>query len=365
MNGRYDRALYAFRVGDYATCAKVARSMLESGASHEVFQVLLISMQRMGLAEAADRMGEKLVAAAGDRPVPRLLLGVTLGQVEGETAVAELAGDPETLCQAHFYWGARLVTLEQVAGARRALDACLAIDCDVVERVVLGQAERDRLPRTRDESVLLGAHRRAERLLESAVPLAVNGKLDQAAVLTRRALEIARGESVEDEELVLRALQSLGSLHLRLRDPAAALELFEEQLEVSESLHGDDSPETARAASNRAVALSDLGRHGEAEPDLARTVEIHMERFGTADARTATSVGNLALNLRRQGRFEESGQEYHKAYMMKQMVYGPAHPESVAVLGHWVEMLEEAGSVEEAEGIRRMMRGLGGMGGPD
>lgn len=57
--------------------------MLKTGANHEIFQVLLISLQRIEQEEEAEQTGEKILAATAQQPWDQPLLRVTLGQADG------------------------------------------------------------------------------------------------------------------------------------------------------------------------------------------------------------------------------------------------------------------------------------------
>src|SRR5262249_32463980 len=126
----YLNCLQAFADRDYAACFDKARLLIAKPAPPVLWQVLLISLQRLGRTDLIEQVGPGLVEAAGD-PWQQTLLRVALGQVDPAVAVAQ-AGDEGQRCQALYYKGARLLTRGDSDAAREALAACVAtnVQCE-------------------------------------------------------------------------------------------------------------------------------------------------------------------------------------------------------------------------------------------
>jgi hypothetical protein len=146
----------AFVQRDYPRCVELCGEAMEASPRARVFglpwQLLFISMQRSGVGQAVEPLAAKFLATR-EPMVGHLgtgmnewfhfeneLVRVTLGQ-KSLADVLPLARIDAQRCQAHFYAGARLLTLGQREEARQEFDACLAVPCDSVERE-LAEAEK-------------------------------------------------------------------------------------------------------------------------------------------------------------------------------------------------------------------------------
>ena len=137
---RFQQCLGSMVHGDYAGCIEHAYKLLEEGAGHEILQVLVISLQRLGRTEELDGIARQALEVTRGRPWFHGLVRLTLGQAE-PTEVLEGACDDVQRCQGHYYAAARLATLGRAKEAAAELDACLAIDSPCVERQ-LARAQR-------------------------------------------------------------------------------------------------------------------------------------------------------------------------------------------------------------------------------
>lgn len=346
--------LKAFRDGAYVACAESATKMLGGPVSHEVVQALLISLQRQG--ETTNDIGERFVLGLASRPWQQMLMRVTLGEIEGDAAVEAAQGE-DARCQAYFYHGTRLATIGEIARAREALDRCLAISSQCIERLVWAGPERARLPKTDQESAALTVVAQIETLMEAAFTLSTANELGQAVILAERALELARGP--EHAARRVSVLGSLGTLlHRSDGDAQRVFELFREQFALAAQVHGEHSPELAQASSNVALSLSALGKVAEAESFCARTLRIYLDRYGERHADTCASVGNMALNLRRQGRHQAAADWYARWYDLTSALHGPRSAESLRVLHLVLGMFESAGALDAANSVRAQIAAL-------
>jgi tetratricopeptide (TPR) repeat protein len=82
-----------------------------------------------------------------------------------------------------------------------------------------------------------------------------------------------------------------------------ALEIYRRQLT-------DDNPATAKAYSNVAGNLNEMGRYAEAQPLYLKALEIRRRLLTEVHPDTALGHSNLALNLRAQGRYAEAREEW-------------------------------------------------------
>jgi hypothetical protein len=122
----FRRFLDAFANHDYAVCVEQSRSLFAMGSAHEVLQIWLISLQRLGQAELARQLGTQLLDTGFRDPWKNALLKLTLGQLS-LAEVLPRARDDKQRCQAHYYAGARLLTNGNLEAAHAAFAECLAI----------------------------------------------------------------------------------------------------------------------------------------------------------------------------------------------------------------------------------------------
>lgn len=138
----FQQCLAAMVRGDYGECAEHAYNLLEEGAGHEILQVLVISLERLGRTDELEEIARQALKVTRRRPWYHALVRLTLGQVEAAKVLGE-AADDTARCQAHYYAAARLATLGRAKEAAAELEACLAIDSPCVERQ-LAEAQRRR-----------------------------------------------------------------------------------------------------------------------------------------------------------------------------------------------------------------------------
>jgi tetratricopeptide (TPR) repeat protein len=147
------RYMRAFANRDYAACLQQFPAFFQTEAA--VFalpwKIFLISAQRLGQPEVAERFGQELLSRNEMAARVTVMLGqylaweselvkLTLGHVEPAQVLAQAADDHQR-CQAHYYAGARHLTLGNQEAALAEFDACLALHVDCVER---GLAEVER-----------------------------------------------------------------------------------------------------------------------------------------------------------------------------------------------------------------------------
>lgn len=127
------QCLEAFVRREYDGCVRQALVLLRTQKTHELFQVLFISLQRLGRNDILDDVRAEILAATAGYPWVNTLLRLTLGEAESSEVVAQ-AEDDAQLCQARYYTASRLLTLGLEEEARAEFEACMAIEADCVER---------------------------------------------------------------------------------------------------------------------------------------------------------------------------------------------------------------------------------------
>ncbi len=87
---------------------------------------------------------------------------------------------------------------------------------------------------------------------------------------------------------------------------------------------------------------------------LARQALTEAEKsFGPAHRNTEISVGNLALVLRFQKRYEESEKHYRRALALREKSLGAAHPSTALMMLNLADVLQAQRKYSEAEKLQR------------
>ncbi len=95
------------------------------------------------------------------------------------------------------------------------------------------------------------------------------------------------------------------------------------------------------------VTAYQQGKYAEAEQHWKAGLEA-AEALGTQDPRYATSLNNLALLNKAQGRYTEAEPLYKRALAIREESMGPEHPDVATSLENYVTLLQETGRSAEA-----------------
>jgi hypothetical protein len=124
----------AFAKHDYFGCARQVELLINSSQAHEVFQLLLISLQRLGRTDSFyNELVPQLLTGSSRHPWHHALFRLTVGLAQ-PAEVLRLARTGTELLQAHYYIGARLLTIGDVHGAQREFDAVIGTGINCIER---------------------------------------------------------------------------------------------------------------------------------------------------------------------------------------------------------------------------------------
>jgi hypothetical protein len=104
-----------------------------------------------------------------------------------------------------------------------------------------------------------------------------------------------------------------------------ATTLMRRALHLRERAVGKCHPGTARSLNNLALILDMKGEYSEAEVLYRRALDINTQHLGPVHSETATVANNLASVLFHSGRYEESENLYQYAYQICIPCFGPNH----------------------------------------
>jgi hypothetical protein len=112
---------------DYAGRASMAGSMLQTVSYLQLFQLYLISLQRMEDHQRLEVVGPEILESTSADTWTNALLRITLGQADLDQ-VFPLIQNVEKQCQFAYYMGARSLTDGRWEDARPELRGCERID---------------------------------------------------------------------------------------------------------------------------------------------------------------------------------------------------------------------------------------------
>lgn len=146
-------------------------------------------------------------------------------------------------------------------------------------------------------------HAAREKLPEVLISLQ---KYDEAAELLTRKVVAMQCEGASFG--LLNTCSQLAGVHYLRNQPAEAAPLMQRCVELSEQLHGADSPETAKHLDNLAGVRFLLGEYANAEPAIRRSIEILEAESPPRPAALAKARENYIELLRHTNRIAEADQ---------------------------------------------------------
>jgi len=169
----------------------------------------------------------------------------------------------------------------------------------------------------------------AQLLNQAGYYLCLRARYAEAEALHRRALAIweALGPDNPDTATSLNNLGVLLRFQGRYYGEAEALLL--RALAIREAELGPNHPDTAISLNNLALLLQAQGRYGEAEPQLRRALAIREATLRSDHPDIVFTLNDLAGVLRAQGRFEEAEQLLLRALAIREAAVDPDHPDRV------------------------------------
>ncbi|MEW6249419.1 MAG: serine/threonine-protein kinase [Planctomycetota bacterium] len=127
-----------------------------------------------------------------------------------------------------------------------------------------------------------------------SLPLAAQGKLDEAASLLRHTLDTRQRLLGARHTLTLGTLGNLAELHRNWGKWAEAESLYRNALDGYRELLGDEHPDTLTCMNNLALVLQSLQEYEPAVELLKQTIEKRTRVLGAAHAYTLGSMFHLA-----------------------------------------------------------------------
>jgi len=159
---------------------------------------------------------------------------------------------------------------------------------------------------------------RAVELQEQAWSLQAEGKLDDAWLRCREALQLMEASDGPDSPDVANLLNDLAEIETERQNFPAALALAERAQAIADGLGDGFRGEEAARIRLRTLEITGelrrmLGDYARAEVDLERALMAAVAEFGEASAEVAEARNNLGVLYKHWGRFEDGLRLYRQA----------------------------------------------------
>ena len=179
------------------------------------------------------------------------------------------------------------------------------------------------------------------------------GKLEEAETMGEHVLKARRQISGEDSPDVLTAIASLAITKQR-RDKLEEAETMEEHvLKARRQISGEDSPDVLTAMINLAITKLDRGKLEEAETMGEHVLKARRQISGEDSPDVLTAIAHLAITKRRRGKLEEA--EIMAEHVLKaRRQISPEHPDTLMSMGNLAVVLTYQGRYEAAEEMNRL-----------
>lgn len=192
-----------------------------------------------------------------------------------------------------------------------------------------------------DEDILEDA-KRAVALKEAAVGPESNGfstslvnlatlhsyrwEGELAVPLFERAAAILKSLGPESDELRAKVLSSQGVACRRIGEPARAMELYREALEIQTRILGPDHPDVGSSLHNMGLIYNHFGDYQQAGRVYRRALAIREAAFGPDSEWVAETCNNLSTVCGYLGEYEESIAQQERAVKIWAEGLGMEHP---------------------------------------
>jgi tetratricopeptide (TPR) repeat protein len=156
--------------------------------------------------------------------------------------------------------------------------------------------------------------------------------------------------------LLITSLRGLAEVSCALRKFEQAEKLYARCLLVAESTYGPRHPEVIKTLAAIASTYYNQGKFAEAEPHCWRLLELCESKAHPDDEQVGLILGSLATLYHAQGDYKKAEPFYQKALAMRTKSLGAAHPEVVAMLSKYANLLGMTHREEEAEHLRECVK---------
>lgn len=168
------------------------------------------------------------------------------------------------------------------------------------------------------------------------------------------ALVEARNSGNQDQELL--ALRKLGEAYYLSGRFEESEQIFKKALEICEQISGSDALPVAGELNNVMKSLRRQNKWNDADPIIRRVITIRTKSLADTDRLISNSWLDLAVNLQRQGRLDDSNVAFGKALVSREHALGAEHRSLTVILDQYAELLRQLNRGSEAETMDQRSR---------
>jgi CHAT domain-containing protein/tetratricopeptide (TPR) repeat protein len=174
------------------------------------------------------------------------------------------------------------------------------------------------------------------------------GRLAEAAPLSKEALDMQKRLHKGDHPVVASSLNNLGSLYQAQGKLAKAAPLLKDALDMNKRLFTGDHPTVAQSLNNLGSLYQAQGKLAEAAPLYKDALDMRQRLFKGDHPDVASSLNNLAGLYRAQGRLAEAAPLYKDSLDMFKRLFKGDHPDLAVSLNSLGLLYQAQGKLAEA-----------------
>ena len=148
-------------------------------------------------------------------------------------------------------------------------------------------------------------------------------------------------------------LRNVAQAFLLLGNYEESEKYYEQALEMSKMLFGNEHLITLETMNELALGLGVQGKGDEAEKMHRQTLELRKKVQGKEHPHTLGTMNNLALALAGQGKYDEAEVMHRQTLELREKVLGKEHPHTLGTMNNLATALTGQGKYEEAEVMHR------------
>ena len=186
-------------------------------------------------------------------------------------------------------------------------------------------------------------------LFKVSDPGEARGNDIRARELLDRGAEEIEGTLADEPRLGARLMITMGQVYQQLGLRAQAEPLLARALEVRGETLGPDHPDTLAAAGALAAVVFKQGRYDEAEQRCLDTLKRQRRVVGREDPEALRTANVLANVYNRQGRYDEAETLYHEVLEARRRTLGPDHRETTSSVFNLGALYWTQGRYDDAE----------------
>jgi tetratricopeptide (TPR) repeat protein len=183
------------------------------------------------------------------------------------------------------------------------------------------------------------------------------GEHDKALPTLTEALAASRAIGKPDVRLA-QTLSHLGVLRTESGDPAGAVPLLTEALQLRRQLLGNDHNDVAISLVELGRAYSSLERLDRAEPLFREALATRRKVLGEEHREVAVSLGDLAVLLWHKGDFAAAEPFFQQSLAMHRKTVGPEHPNVGQAMANLAQLKLDQQEFATAETLLRDALGI-------